>query len=56
MFTLMFRNSTPLKAYKFEFIDENTVEFKSLNFPTTYEIEKRSETLAKLYLLNMYRH
>jgi viroplasmin and RNaseH domain-containing protein len=31
------------------------VEFRSRNFPNNYEIEKRAETLAKIYLLQLYR-
>lgn len=31
------------------------MEFKSRNFPNNYEIEKRAETLAKIYLLQLYR-
>ncbi len=44
-----------MRAYSFEFIDENNIEFKSRGFPTSYEISKRAETLAKLYILSMYR-
>ena len=44
-----------MRAYSFEFLDENNIEFKSRGFPSSYEISKRAETLAKLYILNLYR-
>lgn len=52
---MTFRNTKPMRAYAFEFLDENNIEFKSRGFPSSYEISKRAEVLAKLYILNLYQ-
>lgn len=44
-----------MKRYDFKFVDENRVEFSSGWFPSNEEIEKRADSLAKLYLLHLYR-
>ena len=52
---LFLEGSEELKKHKFKFINENQIKFKDKSFPSSSEIDKRAEVLAKLYLLDIYR-
>ena len=49
------REAESIRMQNFEFVNENTLEIKMRKFPSSYEINKRAEVLAKLYLLKLYR-